>query len=234
MAFKPLNNVGYDILTLGDGDLTIDPGNVLNTYQTIEEADAGFVDGDTTGYRLDENDDWEIGVLELDDSLGTGVRTVIASSNSGYPIVLLGAARLTSVVLAEDIRDLMSKVVQMQPVCICFSFDNGAAPLTTNMMDDIVIPFDMEIIEWSLLLNDAATVSIDLWQDTYANYPPVNADSITNSNNPATSGTDKEQGDTTGWTTGQLNEGSVLRAVIETTSVATRAVLTLRCQRILT
>ncbi|MGE0366925.1 MAG: hypothetical protein AB7Q00_14455 [Phycisphaerales bacterium] len=233
MARKYPDNVGYEITTTGTGTITF--GSVLDTYQSLAAADGTIGDGDTIGYRLEENDDWEIGLMTIGGTLTTGARSVSASSNSDAAIDLQGAARLTFVVLGAVPTDLYSKVSQVQPCLIVFEFNNANVALTTALRADFLIPFDMTITEWTLLLDQAATVSIDLWMDTYANYPPVNADSITNSNNPATSAADKAQSSSLGgWTTTALVAGRTLRAAIETTSVATRATLCLKCTRTLT
>lgn len=63
---------------------------------------------------------------------------------------------------------------------------------------------------------------VDIWKDTYANYPPVVADSITASAKPTLSSADKSQDDTlTGWDT-DLLAGDVLRFNIDSFSTITR------------
>ena len=52
---------------------------------------------------------------------------------------------------------------------------------------------------------------MDVWKDTYANFPPTQADSITASATPQIISNSKDQDTTlTGWTTG-LSDGDVIR-----------------------
>lgn len=65
-----------------------------------------------------------------------------------------------------------------------------------------------------LLSSDAAATSgsivIDIWKDTYANYPPTVADTITASAKPTiTTATKSEDATLTGWTT-SITAGDVL------------------------
>src|SRR5690554_3100901 len=108
MTHLPLNNVGVNIASTGQGDITF--GSVIDpTYSTV--AEAGGIDGNTFGYRLQENQNYEIGIATISDSGTVGARSVIQSSNSNDPIDLQGAALLFSVVLSLDVGPWASKVI---------------------------------------------------------------------------------------------------------------------------
>jgi hypothetical protein len=84
---------------------------------------------------------------------------------------------------------------------------------------DVVVPFDCDINEATLLADVAGDLVLDLWVDTYANYPPTVADTITASAKPTLSTATKSQDTTlTGWTL-SLSKGDVLRASVD--SIAT-------------
>lgn len=87
---------------------------------------------------------------------------------------------------------------------INYTFGNGGAVLSTGIAGAIHIPFNYTIQQWTLGSLDGTTGSIviDIWKDTYANFPPTVADSITASAKPTISSAVKGQSSTlTGWTT---------------------------------
>lgn len=82
---------------------------------------------------------------------------------------------------------------------------DGINVITTGVQGFVSIPVGGTITKVRLLSADAAVTSgsivIDIWKDTYANYPPTNADSITASAPPTISSTTKSEDSTlTGWT----------------------------------
>lgn len=81
------------------------------------------------------------------------------------------------------------------------SFGEQGTVLVTGFVGQIVVPYDCEIISAELTSLLSGSVVIDIWKDTYANYPPTDADSITASA-PLTisSGTKVQDATLTGWT----------------------------------
>lgn len=72
------------------------------------------------------------------------------------------------------------------------------------------VPFNCTITGAGFLADQSTTTTIDIWKDTYANYPPTNADSITGAAPLSSTATDKDIDTTlTGWTTA-LSEGDIL------------------------
>lgn len=82
----------------------------------------------------------------------------------------------------------------------------GAAVITTGVAGFVSCPVAGTITKVRLLSSDAAVTSgsivVDVWKDTYSNYPPTVADTITASAKPTISSTTKAEDATlTGWTT---------------------------------
>ena len=50
--------------------------------------------------------------------------------------------------------------------------------LTVGEEIQYVAPFSMSITGWTMLLDVSGSAAIDVWKDTYANYPPLVGDSI--------------------------------------------------------
>jgi hypothetical protein len=105
--------------------------------------------------------------------------------------------------------------------------DGGGAPITTGIAGDVVIPFAMTITSWTLIADQVGSIVIDLWKDTYANYPPTVADTITGSEKPTLSSVVKNQ-DTnlTTWTTA-VAAGDIIRFNVDSASTATRITLSI-------
>jgi hypothetical protein len=119
-----------------------------------------------------------------------------------------------------------------QFVAITFIFSAGGGTIATGIAGDLLIPFSCQITEWTLLADQAGTVTIDIWEDTYANYPPTVADSITGSGKPSISPSGiKAQSAPTGWTSTTINAGDILRFNVDAVTLITRLTLTLKAKR---
>jgi hypothetical protein len=104
------------------------------------------------------------------------------------------------------------------------TFTRGAtfvnpAGLTLPVNDVAVeIPAACTITAATVLLSGAASCVIDVWRDSYANYPPTVADSICGSNKPTVASATKYRDATlTGWTTA-LSAGDILIFKLESIS----------------
>ena len=114
---------------------------------------------------------------------------------------------------------------------IVFDFDGGTSTLTSGMKARIPVSFDATIRSATLIADTTGSIVIDVWKDTYANYPPTVADTITASAKPTLSSAQKYTDSTlTGWTT-TITAGDILFANIDSVSGITNAVLTLKVQR---
>ena len=112
--------------------------------------------------------------------------------------------------------------------------DGGGSVITTGVKGFVEVPFAGTITAATLLSTDAAatagSIVIDVWKDTYANYPPVVGDSITASAKPTLSSANKSKDTTlTGWTTA-IAAGDVLGFSVTSAAPVTRVVLTLTVQ----
>ena len=100
-------------------------------------------------------------------------------------------------------------------------YQNGSV-LTTGIKGDLYIPFTGVIVGVTLLADQAGSVVLDIWKDTYANYPPTVADTITAAAKPTLSSAVKYQ-DTvlTGWNTA-VNAGDSFRFNFDSVATITR------------
>ena len=107
------------------------------------------------------------------------------------------------------------------------TIDGGGSAITTGIKGYLEIPYDCTIERATLLADQTGSVVVDVWKDTYANYPPTDADSITASAPPTiTSDTDSQDSTLTGWTT-SCTEGEILGFNVDSASTITRVTLSL-------
>lgn len=108
---------------------------------------------------------------------------------------------------------------------------NGAALPVAIIKGQFRVPYNCTITSWELVSNETGSIEIDIEKDTYANFPPTSADSITGSARPTITASNKAQSSTlTGWATA-LNEGDYLKVEVLSVSAITQASLTLRVTR---
>lgn len=112
-------------------------------------------------------------------------------------------------------------------VGVNFVMDGIGSVIPTGVQGFIEIPFACTIVSASLLADVSGSIVVDLWKDTYANYQPTVADTITASAKPTIATALKSQ-DTTlaGWTTA-LAQGDVLAVNINSITSITRCTLSL-------
>jgi hypothetical protein len=114
------------------------------------------------------------------------------------------------------------------------TIDGGGTTITTGVKGFVSVPFTGTITRATLLSTDgsatACSIVIDVWKDSYANYPPVDADSITASAPPTLSSANKSDDSTlTGWST-SLTAGDILGFNVDSVTGCSRVLLTLRAQ----
>lgn len=110
---------------------------------------------------------------------------------------------------------------------ITLTVDGGGTALATGVVADLYVPFDATIVAVRALADQSGSVVVDIWKDTYANFPPTDADTITASA-PVTISTATKSEDTTltGWTVA-LAAGNTLRFNVDSVTTITRVTITL-------
>jgi len=84
---------------------------------------------------------------------------------------------------------------------ITYVMGDGVVAMTTGIKGDLEIPFNCLVTQVSLTADVSGSVVVDIWKDTYANFPPTVADTICASAKPTLSSSQKYQSAAlTGWT----------------------------------
>lgn len=109
--------------------------------------------------------------------------------------------------------------------------DGGGAAITVGVKMDVVMPWAGIIESVTLLADQSGSIVLDFWKDTYANYPPTVADTITASAKPTISATSKSQDAVlTGWTR-TFAEGDVIRINVDSVATIQRLSIAVKIRR---
>jgi len=114
---------------------------------------------------------------------------------------------------------------------IQFIIDGGGSAITTGVKGDIMIPFDCTVLGWDIVSDTSGSIVVDVWKDTYANFPPTVADTITGSEKPTLSSAQKNQDiSLSSWTT-TLTRNDWLRYNVDSATTVTRVTIAIRVKR---
>ena len=109
--------------------------------------------------------------------------------------------------------------------------DGAGSVISAGVKGYLKIPYDCTITSSEIVANQTGSIIIDIWRDTYANFPPTDADSITASATPTLSSDQKSQDLTlTNWAT-SLTGGHYLAFNVDSATTVTQATLTLNVRR---
>lgn len=109
--------------------------------------------------------------------------------------------------------------------------DGGGVAITTGIKGDLVIPFACNIEAATMVSTLVGSIIVDIWKDTYANFPPTVADKITGATPPTIAADDQSTDVTlTGWTVA-IAAGSILRFNVNSVTGIQRVTLSLLLRR---
>jgi len=116
-------------------------------------------------------------------------------------------------------------------VAIEIMLGNGVNEILTGVQCYVEMPFAMTIEAARVVSKESGSIVIDVWKDTYANFPPTDADTITASAPPTLSSAAKaEDTDLTGWTKA-LAKGDWLAFNVDSVTTCTLVTLSLSGKR---
>jgi len=126
--------------------------------------------------------------------------------------------------------DTWSKVAQyadLKTRTIAFIIDGGGSEIADGVAGDIQIPFACTIAAVHLLADQTGSIVVDIWKDSYANFPPTDADTITSATPPTISSAVKaEDTSLSGWTT-SIAAGDILSFNVDSCTTIERCTVSL-------
>jgi hypothetical protein len=208
----PLENGGNTIM--GQLDWKLDLYNGSDPSRSIWLR--GYQSGLTIG-----RSDGASGVLTL------GETNFATSPASNFIQVMAEDVSGTTKLRSRDSSGVEYPLGQVERT-ITFVIDGGGSVIATGVKGYIEAPFSGTLLSATLLADVSGSAVVDIWKDTYANYPPVDADSITSSTPPTLSSAIKSQNTTlTSWTT-SLTKGDILGFNVDSATTVTKLTVSLR------
>lgn len=186
-----------------------------NAYQNLSAADVRTA---ISGQAQDELLD-EIAALSTDPNADSGLFFDDSAGNIAYWTPTNGLEFSgTNLQMTSNIRTRS----------ITFIIDGGGSTITTGVKGYLEIPFACTIDRATALADQSGSIVVDIWKDTYANYPPTDADSITSAAPITISSATKSQDATlTGWTT-SVTAGDILGFNVDSITTCQRVTIALR------
>lgn len=181
---------------------------------------AGFPGGTTTFLRAD-------GTFAAASAGAPTAHATTHDTAGSDPITALAASVITTGTIAS--ARLPARIGAVGIV-----IDGGGSVITTGVKGFVEVPFAGTITAVTLLSTDAAVTSgsivVDIWKDSYANYAPTVADTITASAKPTLSSAIKARDVTlTGWTT-SIAAGDILGFKVDSVSTVLKVLVSLTVQ----
>jgi hypothetical protein len=110
---------------------------------------------------------------------------------------------------------------------ITFIMDGGASVISTGQKGYLIAPYSGIITGWTIVSDVVGSIVVDVWKDTYANYPPTVADTIAGSEKPTLSSVNKNSdSNLSTWTT-QFSMGDIFTINVDSVSTVTKVTLLL-------
>lgn len=113
-----------------------------------------------------------------------------------------------------------------------FVVDGNGAAVSVGTKGFLRIPYNGIIRGWDIVADQSGSIVIDVWKDTYANFPPTVADTIAGTEKPTLSGAQKNQDvDVSTWTV-SVSEGDYLAFNVDSATTVQKVFLTLYVKRL--
>lgn len=204
-----------------------DPANATAT-PTASKIPIADGSGKLDGWVSDATDSAK-GKIQLAGQLSGSAAspTVVGIKESGGQALAIAAIAAGQVLKRNSSNQIIGET---QYRYVTLTLDGGGSAISTGTKGWWVCDVGGTILEWTVLADQSGSIVIDVWKDTYANFPPTVADTITASAKPTLSTAQKNQSSTlTGWTTG-VSAGDILRFNVDSAATVQRVTLTLKIQ----
>lgn len=114
-----------------------------------------------------------------------------------------------------------------------FVIGNGTDAITTGQKGHIEVPYPCDIQSIRLFADASGSIVVDLWKDTYANFPPTIADNVTGTGTKPTlsSAQKSELTDFANYTTTTFAAGDVIAYNVDSVNAVKRVTISIRVRK---
>jgi hypothetical protein len=146
------------------------------------------------------------------------INTITASGNSIFTGTLSGGSSFSANTIfsgTSNVNSLFSTIDHTHFGGIGFTIDAGNSVISTGYKGCVIIPFNATIRSWTIVADTTGSIVVDVWKDTYGNYPPVSGDTISGTEKITLSNQQKNQDLLlTSWAT-SISSGDILAFNVE-------------------
>lgn len=164
----------------------------------------------------------------LTPTAGTHTYKIAAVRASGSGTITSYGGSGPTHILVEDITGAFLNSNLVTSRVLRTVIDGGGSAITTGAKKVYIsVPNTCTITKMRLLADVSGSIVLDLWKDTFANYPPTVADTIVASAKPTLSSAIKVEDTTlTGWTTA-LAAGDIIEVNVDSATTVTKVYMDL-------
>lgn len=115
------------------------------------------------------------------------------------------------------------------------AFITTPSVLTAATKQCIQVPVDCVVEAWEIVAPiESGSIVVDVWKDTYSNFPPTVADTIAGSEKPTITSSQKGTDTSLGSFSTSLSKGDWLIFNIDSCTSITHVVISLKCRKVAT
>lgn len=204
-------------------------GDTTHQFSDLFLAEGGVINWDNGDATMTQtgNDITVAGITTF--GVGTSTAVTLGSIELGHASDTTISRVSAGVVAIEGVNiETTATTANSKIASVGITIDGGGSAITTGVKGYIEVPYACTINRATLLADQSGSIVVDVWKDTYANYPPTVADTITASAKPTISTATKSQDSTlTGWTT-SVAAGDILGFNVDSATTVTRVHLILK------
>jgi hypothetical protein len=200
----------------GNGQMYVKPQNGYELEELHNVATTGATNGDLLVYSGGSTNLWVNSKTLTGTYTVNGGLNVTGTTTSG----IVSATTISATTYNGDGKNLLG--VGGGRGSFGITIDGGGSAITTGVKGYITVPYNGTITGWDIFGDTTGSIVVDVWKDTYANFPPTVADTIAGTEKPTLSSAVKNQ-DTnlTSWTT-SVTAGDIVAFNVDSAATVTR------------
>ncbi len=180
--------------------------------------------------------DWSLNTIDFAVVTGTPAASpsvpspVQTTTQWDLPLAKVLVDASTSTIAAGKVTDLREWAASNEgSFAIATLLGDGVSVLSTGVKGYLEVPCDCYITGWGLVADASGSCVLNVWKDTYANFPPTSGDAILDSAKPTLS-TAQKNANSTLWI--PMSKGDWLAFNVESASTVKQVTLSLRCVKV--